>query len=201
MLPFDIECSAFGQTGFERCVCFFFYRYGFQQRGWSLFTHWRTMVCWKTGDVWMNGDCRFNLLIMIEKGHRRVFFRFWPWLWNTEGSIYIMMWKKSLQFQVLYISQFTTLLSLPDKSLIISCWLMLGLAKITVSHVSNYIKVNLDHRARTSCNWKKHIRVQKSRNLRGTFGGMFWIREQQTLILGATTVAYRTQKSLSVCCL
>ena len=81
------------------------------KRGWSLFTHWRTMVCWKTGDVWMNGDCRFNLLIMIEKGHRRVFFRFWPWLWNTEGSIYIMMWKKSLQFQVLYISQFTTLLS------------------------------------------------------------------------------------------
>ena len=81
------------------------------ERGWSLFTHWRTMVCWKTGDVWMNGDCRFNLLIMIEKGHRRVFFRFWPWLWNTEGSIYIMMWKKSLQFQVLYISQFTTLLS------------------------------------------------------------------------------------------
>ena len=81
------------------------------KRGWSLFTHWRTMVCWKTGDVWMNGDCWFNLLIMIEKGHRRVFFRFWPWLWNTEGSIYIMMWKKSLQFQVLYISQFTTLLS------------------------------------------------------------------------------------------
>ena len=59
----------------------------------------------------------------------------------------------------------------------------------------NKIKVNPDQRARPDYNWRKHITVKKSRNLRRTFGGMFWIRGHQTSILGATTLSRRAQKN------
>ena len=42
--------------------------------------------------------------------------------------------------------------------------------------------------------WRKHIKVEKSRNLRMTFGGRFWIRGHQTSILAATTLSRRAQK-------
>ena len=42
--------------------------------------------------------------------------------------------------------------------------------------------------------WRKYIKVQKSRNLLMTFGGMFWIRGQQTSILGATMLSRGAQK-------
>ena len=49
---------------------------------------------------------------------------------------------------------------------------------------------------RPDCNWRKHIAVKKSWNLHRTFGGRFWIRGQQTSILGATTLSRRAQKSV-----
>ena len=51
--------------------------------------------------------------------------------------------------------------------------------------MNNKIKANPDERERPNYTWRKHMIVKKSRNLRRTFGGMFWIRGRQTSILGA----------------
>ena len=117
------------------------------KRGWGLFTHWRTMVRWKTGEVWMNGDCWFNLLIVIEKGHRRVFFGFRPRLWNTEGPIYITKWKKSLQFSIIvYITIhdfIVTAWQKPHYIMLVETWSCL----LIVSHVTK------NHSVFVVCGW------------------------------------------------
>ena len=65
----------------------------------------------------------------------------------------------------------------------------------------NKIKVIPDQRAQPNKNLRKHITVQKSRNLHRTFSGMFWIRGHQTSILGKPTLSRHVQKQNLVLCI